>query len=125
MAAKWDVRVDDAAFQRWVNGASTEDTDAIRQWIEECRSSGPPPKVKLVESNGEGSYRCVVGQMILVEFHYAFSGASFPKLQILSVADLLKGAKVQMPTPISPYRKAKAVSGQLDLDLDLDLVGEV
>lgn len=48
-------------------------------------------------------------------YEYEFSGAKFPKVQIITVADLLHGKRTSMPTPITPYRLAKKRSGQMDL----------
>lgn len=46
-------------------------------------------------------------------FEYEFSGASYPKVQIVTIAELLTGKRPNMPTPINPYKKAKKASGQM------------
>ena len=48
-------------------------------------------------------------------YTYELSGATFPKLQILTVAELLHGKRPAMPTPMMPYKLAKKASGQLGL----------
>lgn len=48
-------------------------------------------------------------------YEYEFSGTKFPRVQIITVAELLHGKRPTMPTPIMPYRLAKKRSGQLDL----------
>jgi DNA modification methylase len=64
---------------------------------------GTPTRGMVEEAQHSGSYV------------YDFSGASFPKIQILTVAELLHGKRPAMPTPILPYRLAKKRSGQMDL----------
>ena len=39
------------------------------------------------------------------------TGTSYPKVQIVTVADLLAGKRPKMPTAILPYVKAKAYGG--------------
>jgi hypothetical protein len=41
--------------------------------------------------------------------HYTWpvNGASFPKVQILTVRELLDGKRVDMPTPLMPYVQAR------------------
>jgi DNA modification methylase len=63
----------------------------------------PPTRGMIEEADHSGSYE------------YEFSGAKFPKIQILTVAELLHGKRPAMPTPILPYKLAKRRSGQLDL----------
>lgn len=49
-------------------------------------------------------------------FDYEFSGARYPKIQILTIGELLSGKRPNMPTPISPYAKrAKARPNQLTM----------
>lgn len=48
-------------------------------------------------------------------FTYEFSGASFPRIQLITVAELLHGKRPAMPTPILPYKLAKKRSGQTAL----------
>jgi adenine specific DNA methylase Mod len=62
-----------------------------------------PTKGMLEEARSSGS------------FDYEFSGARFPKIQILTVAELLKGKKPHMPSPINPYKIARRRSGQLSM----------
>lgn len=40
-------------------------------------------------------------------YHHALTGRDYPKVQILSVASLLAGKKVAMPTPFMPYLQAQ------------------
>lgn len=47
-----------------------------------------------------------------------YSGNSFPKIQILTIAEALKGGRPRMPTPESPYRVAEP---HVDAPLQLDL----
>jgi adenine specific DNA methylase Mod len=68
---------------------------------------GTPTRGMVEEADHSGSYV------------YEFSGASFPKIQILNVSELLHGKRPQMPTPILPYKLAKKRSGQMDLLGDL------
>lgn len=51
-------------------------------------------------------------------YEYEFSGAKFPKVQIITVSDLLHGKRPAMPTPITPYKLAKKRSGQMQLGND-------
>jgi DNA modification methylase len=44
-------------------------------------------------------------------FRYRVSGHSFPKVQILTVAELLDGKKPDMPTPFLPYVRAQRREG--------------
>jgi site-specific DNA-methyltransferase (adenine-specific) len=53
-----------------------------------------PTKGMIQEAQSAGLYE-----------HY--SGNSFPKIQILTIADALKGVRPQMPTPESPYKAAE------------------
>jgi hypothetical protein len=48
-------------------------------------------------------------------FVHPMSGTAYPKVQIITVADLLAGKKPDMPTPILPYKLAKKASGQMSL----------
>lgn len=48
-------------------------------------------------------------------FTYELSGAKYPRIQVLTIAELLTGKRPQMPTPINPYKKAKRASGQLSM----------
>lgn len=48
-------------------------------------------------------------------FTYELSGAKYPRIQILTIAELLTGKRPNMPTPINPYKKAKRASGQFSL----------
>lgn len=47
-----------------------------------------------------------------------YSGNSYPKIQILTIAEALKGGRPRMPTPESPYRVAEP---HVDAPLQLDL----
>lgn len=44
-------------------------------------------------------------------FEHEFTGRSFPKVQILSVPQIMSGKAVNMPTPLNPYTKAKQHAG--------------
>lgn len=48
-------------------------------------------------------------------FRYEFSGTEYPKIQLLTVADLLGGRRPNMPTPINPYRRARLRDAQASL----------
>lgn len=48
-------------------------------------------------------------------YEYEFSGARYPRIQIITVAELLQGKRPQMPSPASNYRKAKRSSGQISM----------
>jgi len=49
-------------------------------------------------------------------YRYPVSGHNFPKVQILTVAELLDGTKPEMPTPFLPYVRAQRREGsQLNL----------
>jgi DNA modification methylase len=64
---------------------------------------GKPTRGMIEEADHSGS------------FTYEFSGAKFPKIQIITVPELLAGTRPSMPTPIMPYKIAKRRSGQLSL----------
>lgn len=48
-------------------------------------------------------------------FLHDLSGTAYPKIQILTIAEILAGKRPKMPTPISPFKKAKQSSGQLSM----------
>ena len=48
-------------------------------------------------------------------YEYEFSGARYPRIQIITVAELLGGKRPEMPTPLMPYKLAKKRSGQLSM----------
>jgi hypothetical protein len=48
-------------------------------------------------------------------YEYEFSGARYPRIQIITVAELLAGKRPEMPTPLLPYKLAKKRSGQLSM----------
>jgi hypothetical protein len=51
-------------------------------------------------------------------YTWPINGHSVPKLQVITVAELLDGKRPQMPTLITPYQiavKAQAKSQQMDL----------
>jgi DNA modification methylase len=45
-------------------------------------------------------------------YEYELSGHKYPKVQIITVGELLAGKRPDMPTPLLPYKLAKARSGQ-------------
>lgn len=45
-------------------------------------------------------------------YTYELSGHTYPKVQLITIEELLNGKKVNMPTPLLPYKLAKARSGQ-------------
>lgn len=64
----------------------------------------PPTRGMVEEANASGAYE------------HPMTGNRYPKVQLIAVADLLKGAKVNMPTAQNPYFTAKpAPSDQLSL----------
>ena len=44
-------------------------------------------------------------------FEHDFTGQRYPKVQILSVPDIMAGKAINMPTPLNPYTKAKQHAG--------------
>lgn len=65
----------------------------------------PPTKGMVEEADHSGS------------FEYEFSGAKYPRLQLITIAELLQGKRPQMPSPISPYKRARKRSGQTALEI--------
>lgn len=57
----------------------------------------PPSRDMITESVSAGSY------------HSPGWHTEYPKIQILTIADLLKGAKVQMPVQYGTFKQAKRV----------------
>ena len=48
-------------------------------------------------------------------FVHELSGTSYPRIQIISIAELLAGKRPRMPTPINPFKKAKKAKNQAAL----------
>jgi len=64
---------------------------------------GKPTKGMLEFANNSGSY---VQEL---------SGTSYPRIQVITIAELLAGKRPNMPTPNNPFKKAK--SAKLDTPL--------
>lgn len=45
-------------------------------------------------------------------YEHPLTGACYPRVQIVTIAELLEGKRPKMPTAILPYVKAKARSPQ-------------
>ena len=57
----------------------------------------------------------------LGEYINAFTGNSYPKIQVICVEDLLNGEVMNLPNPIEVTKKAEQNEGkQISLDGDLD-----
>jgi DNA modification methylase len=68
-------------------------------------TQGAPTPGMIEEAQHSGSYE------------YEFSGAKYPRIQIITVPELLQGKRPQMPSPVTSPRRAKRRSGQTALDL--------
>lgn len=64
---------------------------------------GRPTRGMIEEADHSGSFRS------------EFTGTSYPRIQIVTIADLLAGRKPRLPTPIQPYRRARPRSRQLTM----------
>ena len=42
-------------------------------------------------------------------YHHEFTGQDYPKVQIMSVPELLRGHRPKMPTPYMPYLQAQRI----------------
>lgn len=65
---------------------------------------GKPTKGMIEEAAHSGS------------FHYELSGARFPRIQIVTIADLLAGKRPDMPTPIRTTKRARKRDSTPELD---------
>lgn len=53
------------------------------------------------------------------DYEWPVNGQRFPKVQILTVADLLAGRRPNMPTPFLPYMQSRRLVGENQLTFDL------
>ena len=44
-------------------------------------------------------------------YEHEFTGRSFPRVQIITIPDVMAGKAIDMPTPLNPYTKAKQYAG--------------
>jgi len=70
----------------------------------------PPSRDMITEAVSAGSY------------HSPGWHTDYPKIQILTVADLLKGAKVQMPTQYGTFKQAKRVREVIGEQAELEML---